>query len=389
MEIDAVIRGHAPLLRLFTRTRVWSALTVVVVVSLCLGVALRPRPSQNALSAVMAPDFTLPAVSNSGLALGHGGTLTLSSLRGHAVLLNFFLSTCGPCLDELPLLRQTARMYWPQGLVVLGVATLGDTAGAVRRLAAAAHLTYPIVVDNQAVAWQYGVAAVPTSFFVDASGRLVGQFIGPLDRQTMRDGLAQVGLLSCSGCGALEPLSIAAPASSTAFSADFTFAPPKVAPYFALPDQHGRIVSPSQLHGHVIALTFISALCREQCPLIGQTLSSVRRQLGPAANRLTIVAVSVDPEIDTPGATTAFAAESGWRGADWHYLTAPRRILARVWAAYGMDVPPAAPIFKPGSTIVHQAGLFLLDGRGRLRGYYDTPFFAPRVAASIRALLAS
>lgn len=101
------------------------------------------------------------------------------------------------------------------------------------------------------------------------------------------------------------------------------------------------------------------------------------------------MAVSVDPEVDTSAATRAFAVESGWADADWHYLTASRGVLSRVWTAYGMDVPAPSPIFKPGQTIVHQAGLFLLDGRGRLRAYYDTPIFAPRVAATVRALLTS
>jgi len=377
-------------MRLLSMARGLSVLTVALVVAVSIGLTLRPRAAPAAQSSPMAPDFSLPVVSNGDFHVSRGGTLTLRALRGRPVLLSFFLSTCGPCLDELPLLRQAEQLYRVQGLVVVGVATLGDTEAAVRQLVRAAHLTYPVVMDNQGTAWQYGVAAVPTSVFVDARGHVVGQHIGPLDQQTIRDGMAQVGAIQCQDCGALEPLSFAAvAASSAAFSADFTFAPPKAAPFFALPDQQGRVVSPAALGGHAVALTFISSVCKEQCVLIGQTLSRVRQQLGPAAQGLSIVAVSVDPEDDTPRATRAFAAESGWRGMDWHYLTASRSVLTRVWSAYGMYVPRPPPIYKPGRPIVHQAGLFLLDSRGRLRAYYDTPFFAPRVAATVRALLAS
>jgi len=369
-------------------TRAWSALAAVLVVVVGIGLTLRPHAALPQQNTPLAPNFSLPVASAGDLRAAQGGTLTLHALRGRPVLLSFFLSTCGPCLDELPLLRQTAQTYRAQGLAVVGVATLGDTFAAARRLARAAHLTYPVVVDNQAVAWQYGVSDAPTSFFVDAQGRLAGQHIGPLDPQTIRDGLAQVGAIHCQQCNALEPLSFdAAPASSATFSADFTFARSKKAPPFALRDQQGRLVSPQSLRGRVVALTFVSALCREQCPLIGQTLAKIRRQLGPQARRLSIIAISVDPEVDTPAATRAFAAESGWQGADWHYLTASRAALSQVWSAYGTYVPAPAPIFKPGQTIVHQAGLFLLDGQGRLRAYYDTPFFAPRVSATIRALM--
>ncbi|MDQ2827466.1 MAG: TlpA family protein disulfide reductase, partial [Chloroflexota bacterium] len=206
-------------------TRAWSALAAVLVIVVGIGLTLRPHAALPPQSMPLAPDFSLPVASAGDLHSAQGGTLTLRALRGHPVLLSFFLSTCGPCLDELPLLRQTARTYRAQGLVVVGVATLGDTVATARRLARAAHLTYPVVVDNQAVAWQYGVSDVPTSVFVDAQGRLAGQHIGPLDPQTIRDGLAQVGALHCQQCNALEPLSFdATPTSSATFSADFTFA---------------------------------------------------------------------------------------------------------------------------------------------------------------------
>ena len=92
------------------------------------------------------------------------------------------------------MLRQTARAYRALGVVVLGVATGGDTVASARQFAAAQHLSYPVVVDeHQGVAWRYDVGGWPTSFFLDAQGRLRGQYIGPLDRQTVRDGLAQAG----------------------------------------------------------------------------------------------------------------------------------------------------------------------------------------------------
>jgi cytochrome oxidase Cu insertion factor (SCO1/SenC/PrrC family) len=317
--------------------------------------------------------------------------MALHSLRGHPLLLNFFNSQCPDCLDELPTLRRTARAYRAQGVLVLGIATGGDTVASARGLASAAHLPYPVVVDeHQDVAWRYNVGGWPISFFLDAQGRLRGQHVGPLDPQTVRDGLAQAGAIHCTRCTGVEQPTLGesgASGSGPTLNADQLFSPPRPAAFFALRDQQGRVITPSVLRGKIVALTFISAVCKEQCPMVGQTLSLVRRDLGRDAAHLAIVAISVDPEQDSPQATRAFAAASGWHGADWHYLSAPRAVLQRVWAAYYIDVPPPPPIFKPGQTIEHQAELFLIDPRGRLRAYYDVPFLASRVAASVRALL--
>ena len=83
-------------------------------------------------------------------------------------------------------------------------------------------------------------------------------------------------------------------------------------------------------------------------------------------------------------APVLLTALSGWQGTDWHYLSAPRAVLAPIWKAYGVYVGPPT---TAGEDPEHYAGLYLIDPRGRLRAYYDVPFLAPRVAAAIRALL--
>jgi protein SCO1/2 len=246
----------------------------------------------------------------------------------------------------------------------------------------------PLVLDaHQEVAWRYDVGGWPTSFFLDAQGRVRGQYVGPLDRPTVRVGLAQAGAITCARCTPVPApmIPVGAPAASDAtLSADVVFTPAKAASSFALHDQQGRTVALSRLRGKVVALTFVSSICTEQCPLVGKGLSQVRHDLGRAAAQLTIVAISVAPERDTPRTVRHFAALSGWQGADWHYLSAPRAVLTRIWKAYWVYVEPPT---KAGQDPEHSAGLYLIDPRGRLRAYYDVPFLAPRVAAAIRALL--
>ncbi|HVA91081.1 MAG TPA: redoxin domain-containing protein [Chloroflexota bacterium] len=339
-------------------------------------VLLLLRPARSTGSLAMASDFKLPAVS------GAHGMLDVRDLRGHPVLINFFNTQCPPCIAEMPTLRQTARLYQRQGLIVLGVATGGDTAESARQFARVQHLSYPVVVDlSQDVAWQYEVVGWPTSVFLDREGHLAGRFMGPLDAQTIREGLAQAGAISCPRCDHLGGL-IAVPDSI--LSTDVTYPDPHAAPAFALRDQNGVLITPSRLRGKVVALTFVSSVCTQQCPMVGRTLGQIRRQLGPAAGHFTIVAISIAPERDTAATIQGFAAHAGWLGGNWHYLTASRAILSQVWSAYG--VPVGLP-GGPGQDPQHMAGLYFLDPRGNLRGYDDAPFLAPRVEKTVRALL--
>jgi cytochrome oxidase Cu insertion factor (SCO1/SenC/PrrC family) len=375
------------------RGKLWQprhiALVVATLAALaCAVMVLTPRSASPAAASPLAPDFTLPAVA------GASGAVSLSSLRGHPVVINFFNSHCIPCLGELPELRTAARTYAPKGVLFLGVATGGDTLASAHALALAEHLPYRVVVDvHQAVAWRYYVGGWPTSFFVDAQGRLHGEYVGPLDSATLRSGLAQIGAISCKTCTPLPQASLLTdqPAAGVvpAINADFVYATVKPAPFFALRDQNGKRITPQSFHGKVVALTFISSVCIEQCPLVGKGLTLIRGELGKEASKMAIVAISVSPEQDSPAATQRFASSSGWQNTNWHYLTAPRSVLAPIWKRYGVYVAALPPIYKSTVSVQHEANVFLIDPSGKLRALYDVPFLPSRVASTVKALLAA
>jgi cytochrome c biogenesis protein CcmG/thiol:disulfide interchange protein DsbE len=122
---------------------------------------------------IAAPQFTLPRIT--GIAGSLPGSIALASLRGKVVVLNFWASWCIPCKKEAPRLQDAYRRYAKQGVVVLGV-DAQDFTGDARRFANRYKLTYPIGRDGSGkTLTPYGVTGFPETFFVDRSGRLVGQ----------------------------------------------------------------------------------------------------------------------------------------------------------------------------------------------------------------------
>jgi cytochrome c biogenesis protein CcmG, thiol:disulfide interchange protein DsbE len=126
-----------------------------------------------------APEFSLPRLNGNG-------QLRLRALRGNAVVLNFWASWCVPCKQEAPLLQAAAKEFRSAGLVVVGIDTQ-DFRSDARRFVARYGLTYPVVHDNGAsTVTHYNVNGFPETWFVDRSGRLVGEHVkGPLTRQQL------------------------------------------------------------------------------------------------------------------------------------------------------------------------------------------------------------
>jgi cytochrome c biogenesis protein CcmG/thiol:disulfide interchange protein DsbE len=114
-----------------------------------------------------APDFTLPRLNGSG-------TLQLSSLRGKAVVVNFWASWCIPCKKEMPRLQAAWERWRDDGLVVVGVNSL-DFRGDAREFFRRYDVTFPVVHDRDSSSLKaFGVTAFPETFFVGRDGRLVG-----------------------------------------------------------------------------------------------------------------------------------------------------------------------------------------------------------------------
>lgn len=119
------------------------------------------RPAQEGQ---MAPDFELQTAD--------GETIKLSDLRGKPVMINFWATWCGPCQVEMPLFVDAYNKNKDQ-LVVLGV-DVQEPAEPVRQFMQRFGMTFPVPLDlDGQVSTLYRVRALPTTYFIDAEGRIV------------------------------------------------------------------------------------------------------------------------------------------------------------------------------------------------------------------------
>jgi thiol-disulfide isomerase/thioredoxin len=127
-----------------------------------------------------APDFTLETLD--------GKSVSLSSLRGKAVVVNFWATWCGPCKIETPWLVELQNQYGAQGLQIVGVAMDDSGKDEIARFAKDMGMNYPVLLGKEAVGDAYGgVPALPESFFIGRDGKIVDKIMGLEGRSEIED----------------------------------------------------------------------------------------------------------------------------------------------------------------------------------------------------------
>src|SRR5690348_11684099 len=133
--------------------------------------AFWPAPAQTPTGGVPigtgAPNFTLP-VYGGGNGSGIGSNISLTAFHGHPVVLNFYSESCQPCLAEVPYLERVYTGFDTGGQFALLGVNQSDPKDDIRSFGNQYHVTYPLLFDaNGTVNAQYGVTAIPTTYFID------------------------------------------------------------------------------------------------------------------------------------------------------------------------------------------------------------------------------
>jgi peroxiredoxin len=123
-----------------------------------------------------APEFSLPSLK--------GTTVTLGSMKGKVVLVDFWAQWCEPCKKELPQLDRLAKEYAAKGVVIVAV-NIDKQRDNAERMVKQLGVSLPVLLDPAgSVAGSYDLPKMPTSFVIDKKGivRFVNEgFDGPKD----------------------------------------------------------------------------------------------------------------------------------------------------------------------------------------------------------------
>ena len=196
--------------------------------------------------------------------------------------------------------------------------------------------------------------------------------------------------LSLAGCGGSGSGSSSTGASggqsatTTVKYAGVAAAPSKPAPPLALRDSLGHSVNLDQYRGKAVLVTFIYDHCPDICPLMVGHLHTAQAQLGPEAQKLQIIAVSVDPRGDTPSTVKAFLQEHRMTGR-MEYLIGSHPELEKVWRDWSI-LAKATPITKDPDLVEHSALVYGISASGRITTLYQHDFVPSQIVHDVPIL---
>jgi thiol-disulfide isomerase/thioredoxin len=117
-----------------------------------------------------APTFKLTGLD--------GKPVTLANSKGKVILLNFWATWCGPCRAEIPDLVELQNKYKDR-LQILGLVVEDEDQDAIEEFVEKFGINYPVAIATDDIRFQYGgIVALPTSFLLDAEGRIVQKHEG-------------------------------------------------------------------------------------------------------------------------------------------------------------------------------------------------------------------
>ena len=147
-------------------------------------------------------------------------------------------------------------------------------------------------------------------------------------------------------------------------------------PHFTLADQTGAAFDSGRLAGRVWVADFMYTTCPGPCPMMSHRM----RQIAEASD-VWLVSFTVDPEHDTPPVLAAYARRYPAPPGRWWFLTGDRATLHGLgWSAFHLNAVDGS--------LEHSTRFALVDGRMRIRAYYQTleDRFRPQLLSDIRRL---
>jgi protein SCO1/2 len=198
------------------------------------------------------------------------------------------------------------------------------------------------------------------------------------------------GLGVLAGCGGSSSSSESDSQASTSTNstdtpADYAGAtanPPKPAPPLKLDDSLGTPVNIDDYRGKAVLVTFLYDHCPDICPTIVSNLRVAQNELGPQAEDMQIIAVSVDPKGDTPKTVNAFLKDHLMTGRMEYLIGSPAE-LGKVWKDWNITSREDP---KNRELLEHSALIYGISASGEITTLYPSNFKPQQIVHDVPRL---
>ncbi|MFK7785797.1 MAG: SCO family protein [Crocinitomicaceae bacterium] len=141
---------------------------------------------------------------------------------------------------------------------------------------------------------------------------------------------------------------------------------------FSFLNQHGETITQDEVEGKVYIAEYFFTTCGTICPKMNKQMQRVQFEFADNDD-VRILSFTVDPEVDTVAQMKRYADSHGAKSGQWHFLTGSKEELYSLARRSFFVLKPAEAqnLGDVGSDFIHTNNFVLVDGLGRIRGYYD------------------
>lgn len=153
---------------------------------------------QKDVHAILVPKVDRKPAPAFHLVDAHGKTVQISDYRGKVVLLNFWATSCGGCILEIPSFIELQQAYEKNGFTAVGISADIPYEGLkspdeawrrVRPFISSHGLNYPILMGDNKVIGDYGFRSYPATYLIDKAGKIAATYVGIVDKNDVESNI--------------------------------------------------------------------------------------------------------------------------------------------------------------------------------------------------------